>query len=141
VNYLKRAYEHFQECEMILPPGVETLTNLATALLGLCRDDNSYSYDKVRTYLYLAKEVNQHYEYADYRLAESWEQQGRIDEVVKILRAFAKEKTPTIGSFRNLYSKYSLELAKFPVEPIETSPIADAGSADTNSQPSEKPSA
>ncbi len=141
LDYLKRAYEYFQECEMILPPGVETLTNLATALLGLCRDDNNYSYDKVRAYLYRAKEVNPHYEYADYRLAESWEQQGRIDEVVKILRAFAKEKTPTISSFRNLYSKYSLELAKFPVEPIEPSPDADAGSADSDTKRPEKPTA
>lgn len=139
VQYLKLAYQYFQECEMILPPGVETLTNLATALLGLCRDDNSYSYDKVRAYLYRAKEANPHYEYADYRLAESWEQQGRIDEVVKILRAFAKEKTPTISGFRNLYSKYSLELAKFPVEPVGSSLPTDSGSTEPDGHPSEQP--
>ncbi|HKC62347.1 MAG TPA: hypothetical protein VKB86_01860, partial [Pyrinomonadaceae bacterium] len=139
-RYLKRAFQYFQECEMILPPGVETLTNLATALLGLCRDDPNYSYDKVRAYLYLAKEANPHYEYADYRLAESWEQQGRIDEVVKILRAFAKERTPTISSFRNLYSKYSLELAKFPVEPVETPSESDTESTKSDDHSSEQPS-
>jgi hypothetical protein len=119
-TYLTDAYKDFQECEMLLPAGVETLTNLATTLLGLCREDREhYSYDQVRAYLAQAKEVNPHYEYADYRLAESWEQEGRIDEVVKVLRAFAKEKTPTSWSFKELYRKYSLELAKFPAEQPE----------------------
>jgi hypothetical protein len=121
LRYLKLAYEYFQECEMLLPPGVETLTNLATVLIELCREDRSYSYDKVRTYLARAKVANPHYEYADYRLAEAWEQEGRIDEVVNVLRDFAKDRTPTISSFKKLYSKYSLQLAKFPV----TSPVAD----------------
>jgi hypothetical protein len=122
LDYLKKAYKYFQECEMLLPPGVETLTNLATVLLELSREDKSYKYDEVRAYLTRAKAANPHYEYADYRLAESWEQEGRIDEVVNVLRDFAKDRTPTISSFKKLYSKYSLQLAKFPV----TSPVADA---------------
>lgn len=114
LEYLKKAYQHFQECEMLLPPGVETLTNLATVLLELSREDKSSNYDEVRAYLTRAKAANPHYEYADYRLAESWEQEGRIDEVVNVLRDFAKDRTPTISSFKKLYSKYALQLAKFP---------------------------
>jgi hypothetical protein len=98
LDYLKKAYKYFQECEMLLPPGVE-----------------SYKYDEVRAYLTRAKTANPHYEYADYRLAESWEQEGRIDEVVNVLRDFAKDRTPTISSFKKLYSKYAFQLAKFPM--------------------------
>jgi hypothetical protein len=121
LEYLELAYGYFQECEMLLPAGVETLTNLATTLMGLCREDREkYSYDQVRAHLAQAKEVNPRYEYADYRLAQSWEQEGRIDEVVRVVRAFAKERTPTSSALRELYRKYSLELAKFPAEQLES---------------------
>jgi hypothetical protein len=122
LQYLKWAYERFQDCEMLLPPGVETLTNLATALLHLSREDKKQRYDQVRSYLVRAKAANPHYEYADYRLAESWEQEGRIDEVVRVLRNFAKDRTPTNHDFIKLYQKYCVELAKFPVDQVVTLP-------------------
>ena len=96
--------------------------------------DENYSYDQARAYLTRAKAANPYYEYADFRLAESWDQEGRIDEVVKVLRAFAKERTPTSRSFIELYRKRCLELAKFPMEPVEPQ-----GSDTTSAEPASHP--
>jgi tetratricopeptide (TPR) repeat protein len=90
---------------------VETLTNLGTVLIDLKR------YDEARDYLRRANELNPNYEYAYFRMAESWDRRGRVDEVVKVLRSFAKGRTPRISGFDNLYQKYAVELAKYEPEP------------------------
>lgn len=110
-EHLQKAYTAFQDCEMILPPGVETLTNLGTVLIDLQR------YDEARAYLRRANELNPNYEYAYYRMAQSWDQKGRVDEVVKILRSFARDRTPRISGFDKLYQKYAVELARYGAEP------------------------
>lgn len=105
---LERAEDAFRQCEMLLPPGVETLSNLATVLMELGRGEDSRDYSK------RAIALNPDYEYAYYRLAQSWEKEGRIDEMVKVLRLFARERTPDILGFKNLYGKHAIELAKLP---------------------------
>jgi hypothetical protein len=105
-QYLTEAYDAFRRCEMLLPPGVETLTNLATTLLDLDRSEEA------RDYLQKARDMNPYYEYGYFRTAEAWEQEGRVDEVLKLLRDFVKVKEPKIPSFRAVYEKYAIELAK-----------------------------
>lgn len=117
---LEQAEDAFRQCEMLLPPGVETLTNLATVLMELELGEDS------RDYSQRAIDLNPDYEYAYYRLAQAWERDGRIDELVKVLRLFAKDRMPGIPSFKALYSRHAIELAKFPA-----AANGDAGAATT----------
>ena len=94
-QYLNEAYDAFRNCEMILTPGVETLTNLATTLLDLHRSPET------REYLDRTRKINPFYEYGYFRTAEAWEQEGRVDEVLQLLRDFVKVKDPKIPSFRD----------------------------------------
>lgn len=103
---LEKAYAAFQDCEMILPPGVETLANLATVLSELGKESEA------RAYLQSAIALNKEYEYAHYRLAQSWEKQNNKEQVVRVLKDFAKIKSATIPSFRAIYSRYATELAQ-----------------------------
>jgi hypothetical protein len=103
---LGEAYEAFQKCEMLLPPGVETLTNLATVLSELGKETEA------RLYLQSAIELNKGYEYAYYRMARSWDKQDNTEEVLNVLRSFSQIKNPSIPSFINIYKKYGPELAK-----------------------------
>lgn len=103
-EYLEKAYSAFQQCEVFLPPGVETLTNLATALFFLSRTTDA------RRYAQRAIDLNPDYEYAYYRCAQSWEKEGRKDKVVEVLKSFAKIKTPRIPEFVELYRNYAIDL-------------------------------
>ncbi len=103
---LEKAYAAFQNCEMLLPPGVETLTNLATVLTELGREAEA------RKYLKAAVDLNREYEYAYYRMAQSWEKQNNAEEVVKVLKEFARIKAASIPNFKAIYSKYATELAQ-----------------------------
>lgn len=105
-EYLEKAYSSFQECEILLPPGVETLTNLATVLLNLSRTDEA------REYAQRAIDLNPDYEYAYYRLAQCWDKENWKDKVVQVLKSFAKIKMARIPEFQELYRKYSMELAR-----------------------------
>ena len=116
-QYLNEAYDAFRRCEMILTPGVETLTNLATTLLDLHRSPEA------RNYLDKARKINPFYEYGYFRTAEAWEQEGRVDEVLQLLRDFVKVKDPKIPSFRDVYGKYAVELAR-PAKPA-TVPVPE----------------
>lgn len=104
-EYLDQAFRAFRNSEMILTPGVETLTNLGTVLIELSRQVEA------RSYLERVIKLNPQYEYAYYRLAESWEKENKKDMVLETLKAFAKVKAPGIRSFKALYEKYSTELA------------------------------
>ncbi|MCI0487658.1 MAG: tetratricopeptide repeat protein [Blastocatellia bacterium] len=101
-EHFEKAYAAFQNCEMILPPGVETLTNLGTVLSELSRQDEA------RKYLERAIELNPQYEYAYYRLAQTWEKENNIYKVVEALRKFRSIKTPGIPGFQELYKKYGV---------------------------------
>jgi tetratricopeptide (TPR) repeat protein len=105
-EYLEKARAALQQCQLILPPGVETLTNLATVLLFLSRTADA------RAYAEAAIKLNPDYEYAYYRKAQSWDQENRPDKVLEVLKDFAKDRSPRIRSFKELYGKYSVELAR-----------------------------
>jgi len=105
-DYLNRAHQAFETCEMMLPPGVETLTNMGTILIELARGLEA------RTYLERSLALNPRYEYAYYRIVQSWEKESRTDKVVETLKSFAKIKAPDIPGFKKLYQKYSIDLAR-----------------------------
>ena len=76
-DLLRKALSCFQECEVLLPAGVETLTNLATTLLTVSKREEA------RSYCERAITLNPNYEYAYYRLAQSWNDDNRKDETIK----------------------------------------------------------
>jgi tetratricopeptide (TPR) repeat protein len=98
---LDKALTAFQECEVLLPAGVETLTNLATTLLSLSKREEA------RTYAERAIALNPNYEYAYYRLAQSWDEENRKDEAVKVLNRFPR--APQIPGFKDLFNRYYVE--------------------------------
>jgi hypothetical protein len=98
---LHKALSAFQQCELLLPAGVETLTNLATTLLYLRERQES------RRYAELAIELNPNYEYAYYRLAEAWIDENRRDEAIKVLGRFPK--APQISGFKEFFNRYYIE--------------------------------
>lgn len=100
-DHLRKALSAFQQCEVLLPAGVETLTNLATTLLFLTKREES------RVYAERAIELNPNYEYAYYRLAEAWIDENRKDEAVKVLSRFPK--APQISGFKEFFSRYYIE--------------------------------
>ena len=105
-KYLKTALSEFNRCQMLLNPGVETLTNIATVNFYLS------NYNETRDYCQRAIELNPDYEYAYYRLAQSWEKEkeGKQEEkekkVIKVLNSFNSEREPKIPGFVELYNKY-----------------------------------
>jgi hypothetical protein len=99
-EYLNLAYDAFQNCAMLLSPGVENLTNLAKVTLELGR------FAQGRAYLEQVIKMNPAYEYAYYRLAKEWERQHDPAKVVEILKAF--KGTPVIPSFIKLFERYKV---------------------------------
>src|SRR5439155_24391248 len=92
-DYLKLALEAYEECELLLPPGVETLTNIGTLLSELGKEE------RARAYLDRAISLNRDYEYAYYRKAESWNHERQTDKVLETLRTCRKVKKPKIREF------------------------------------------
>jgi tetratricopeptide (TPR) repeat protein len=99
---LQEALKSFQKCEMILAPGVETLSNCATSLVFLGR------YDQARAYAQRAIALNPDYQYAYYRLAQSWDRENRPDKVVSVLKDY--QQKVVIGEFEQLFHKYNVPL-------------------------------
>lgn len=104
-EYFENALKAFQECEILLPPGVETLTNMGILLSELGQEEMA------RIYVDSAINLNRDYEYAYFRKAESWRKEKQNDKVLETLRSFRKVKTPTIGGFVKLYKEYATDLA------------------------------
>ncbi len=104
VSLFKRAYNEFRMCESLLPPGVETLTNLATTLLNLSRMSESRSYAEA------AIKTNPDYEYAYYRLAQAWEKENQPEKTLETLRSFQRRRSPGISGFKTLFDKYYIDL-------------------------------
>jgi hypothetical protein len=103
VAFLEVAYAELRECEALLPAGVETLTNLSTALLYMAR------MAEARTYALAAIQANPDYEYAYYRLAQAWEKEGMTSKVEETLRSFPK--SPRIPEFQELFRSYYIKPA------------------------------
>jgi len=59
------AEDHYRHCELLAPPGVETLTNLATVLF------RQRKYNEAIEYCRRARQLNPNYEYAYYREAQA----------------------------------------------------------------------
>ncbi|MCI0628509.1 MAG: tetratricopeptide repeat protein [Acidobacteria bacterium] len=100
-GYLETARVAFQQCEMLLPPGVETLSNLATVYLSLGRTDRAREYGR------MAIVVNPNYEYAYYRLAQAWEKDGKLSEAREVMKSFPKP--PRIQEFQDMFQRLGVE--------------------------------
>jgi tetratricopeptide (TPR) repeat protein len=98
------ALEELRKCEMLLPAGVETLSNIGTLYL---ERGKAGDLPLARQYLRRAITLNPHYEYAYYRLAQSWEREQWRERVVETLKSWPMP--PQIGSFRRMFTKYFVQ--------------------------------
>ncbi|WP_257164782.1 lipopolysaccharide assembly protein LapB [Bradyrhizobium sp. SRS-191] len=103
-DLLDRALDELRKCEMLLPAGVETLSNIGT--LYLVRGQST-DLPLARQYLRRAIALNPHYEYAYYRLAQSWEKEKWREKVVEVLKSWPIP--PQIPSFRKMFVEYFVE--------------------------------
>jgi hypothetical protein len=124
-EYLRIAYNAFQECAMLITPGIEILTNLAKVCLELDRIQQGCSY------LEQALKLNPSYEYAYYRLARVRAERKEIPQLLSVLRRCEQNLTPTIAGFVELFRKYDVLL-----HPSIPKPSAPQNSA-TKSKPGE----
>lgn len=101
-KHLDVALENFRRSEMVLPPGVETLSNVATTYIYLER------YGDARNYLNQAIHMNPNYEYAYYRMAQSWDRGNRPLKAIEVLNQY---KVPLrIQGFKELFQKYNIAM-------------------------------
>lgn len=105
-DYLQIAYDAFQNCAMLLTPGVENLTNLAKVAFELGR------FAQGCAYLEEAISMNASYEYAHFRLAKEWDKKNETARIVKLLKPYLEKRTPIIPAFVKLVEKYKNELSK-----------------------------
>jgi tetratricopeptide (TPR) repeat protein len=103
-RYLRRSTRAFRQCEVLLPPGVETLSNIGTVLL------TSRKYAEAREYFERAIELNPAYEYAYYRIARSWEAEKWREKVVETLKRY--KSAPEIPEFKQMYRDCYVQPAK-----------------------------
>jgi tetratricopeptide (TPR) repeat protein len=103
-QHVKKALVELRECEMLLPAGVETLSNIGT--LYLVRG-NTGDLPHARQYLQQAIALNAHYEYAYYRLAQSWEREGWRAKVIETLTSFPVP--PQIPALTEMFKEYFVE--------------------------------
>ena len=102
-DFLDKAMREFQQCEFLLPSRVETLADIGTLFLY------QGHYEEARNYLVKAKNWNNWYEYAFYRLAQTWEKQNNFDKVVETLNEFKEsQRPPRIEEFKEMYEKYNI---------------------------------
>jgi tetratricopeptide (TPR) repeat protein len=101
-RFLRIALEDFRKSELLLRPGVETLSNIGTAYLYLGR------YEDARRYLDDVIKLNPEYEYAVYRKAQSWDRENRPQKVREVLNGH--KKSVRIEEFRQLFEKYEVAL-------------------------------
>ena len=104
IEYVEKALSALRTCEMLLPAGVETLSNIGTLYLVRGREIDM---PHARQYLQRAISLNAHYEYAYYRLAQSWEQEGWREKVIEVLKFCPVP--PKIPSFRSMFKKYFIQ--------------------------------
>ena len=97
--FIDEALARFEENEFFIGTGVETATNIATAMLFLG------NYDRCRAYCNTAQEINDMFEYAYLREAESYDFEKNTAGVKKVFMKFFNE--PKIKEFIELKNKYS----------------------------------
>jgi hypothetical protein len=102
--YLHIAYNAFQECAMLITPGIEMLTNLAKVSLELNRIQQGCDY------LEQAIKLNPGSEYAYYRLAMVREERKELPQLLSVLKRCEQYVTPTIAGFPELFQKYDTQL-------------------------------
>lgn len=97
---LEMALECFKLCEILVPAGVETLTNIATTLLELDRPSDALVYTR------RARSLNPAYEYAYYREALAICRRDG-DHICRTFLEEAARQLRKIGipSFQNLFQK------------------------------------
>jgi tetratricopeptide (TPR) repeat protein len=105
-DHKKKAIGFLRQCEMLLPPGVETLSNLGTLYLLQAGEQDL---PQARRYLRRAIKLNPRYEYAYYRLARSWEIEGWRDRVIEVLKSCPVP--PGITEFRAMFERYYVQPA------------------------------
>jgi tetratricopeptide (TPR) repeat protein len=101
---LQKALNAFRRCEQLLPAGVETLSNLGT--LYLARSESG-DLSRARRYFASAIALNPSYEYAYYKLAQTWEMDRRTEKVIETLKQLPKP--PDIASFQKMYRQYFVQ--------------------------------
>jgi len=101
-RFLEIALESFQASELLLAPGVETLSNIGTTYLYMGRGADA------RSYLARAIQLNPGREYAYYRTAQSWDQENHRDKVLEVLKGYGRPVR--IPEFRQLFEKYQVPL-------------------------------
>ena len=99
-QYIPDALKALNRCAVLLPPGVETLSNLGTAYLV------SEDTQEARRYLNKVIQLNRYYEYAYYRLAQTWEHDKRPEKVAAVLNKFPGP--PQIPEFIEFFGKYNV---------------------------------
>jgi tetratricopeptide (TPR) repeat protein len=102
-EYLRRSFAAFRQCEVLLPAGVETLSNIGTVLLTDGKPSSA------REYFERAITLNPAYEYAYYRIAQSWEEEKWREKLVDTLKRYPRP--PQIPEFRRMYRKYFVQPA------------------------------
>jgi tetratricopeptide (TPR) repeat protein len=100
-DILDKAIAELEQCEMLLPAGVETLTNAGTAFMTRGQDGDLR---KARSYLQRAIALNVNYEYAYYRLAQTWEKEQWREKVIVTLKSFPG--FPQIPQFHAMFNQY-----------------------------------
>lgn len=103
-TYVERALEALRQCEMLLPAGVETLSNIGTLYFIRGRDSDL---PMARRYLDRAIALNPHYEYAHYRLALTWQAEGWREMVIQSLEECPVP--PQIPQFRQMFQRYYVQ--------------------------------
>ena len=127
-----KAREALLKCELLLPPGVETLSNLGT--LFLFQPDADLR--RARKYLRRVLELNPSYEYAHFRLAQTFEAEQRSDEVKEVLRECPRR--PGIPEFREMYRHYYVApRLDHRSDSGDSEPSADVPSSDDAAEPKE----
>jgi tetratricopeptide (TPR) repeat protein len=111
-NYLNLAIKNLNKCAFLFPPGVEILSNLGT--LYLFRQEKG-DLDKARGFLEEVIKLNQNYEYAYYRFAQTYFSEGRYDEANGIVQRYkSTRRAVEIPSFVNLIVKICVQLISSP---------------------------
>lgn len=96
---------HYRNCEQLLPPGVETYSNLATVLL------RQKKYQAAIEYTQKARTLNPRYEYAYYREAQAIQQSSGDDACHRFLAIEAQElEAIKIPSFRHLFENMHVQI-------------------------------
>lgn len=96
---LEEARDAFKRCAALLPPGVETLTNLATTHLELGELEESAHFSE------RAIAINKLYEYGYYRLAQARQRSGDEKAAKSVLRRAKRELEGRVNipSFQALF--------------------------------------